>query len=187
MAEESLMKTSILIAAILAIAGCATPYRDREALRAERLAKEARERQAAEEARLRASENTKTEVAGSDEKAFLNSHGQPDTEELIEGATVYHYNYDNKPMIFVFRQGKLTSKMIDRDRVREISDKENQRVQAAEQERTQRLMLWQSMQNSQPVAPANTYNYQLPVNRPSSTNCTTYKVGNQLQTNCTGN
>lgn len=181
-ADKQAMKHILLIALSLNLTACVHHFKEdpeEKAARLERarihnelVAKEYEARMA-EEAR-QAAAIAATEKFGTPQATFDEAHGQPTQTEIHEGKTVYWYRDTDPPVYFVFKNGKLESKVIDKETMRAKEELDlkradlRQREQAnREQQKTNRMMIWQSMQNNR-----------------KRTNCTTRYVGNTAYTDC---
>jgi hypothetical protein len=180
------MKTSIYFILMIALTACTT--RPKETI-AERDARIERERIFDEQVKAEAARIAATEKVGAKQADFDANHGEPSEVHTDKDTTVYAFANWNPPMIFVFKKGVLVSKFIDKQMLAQKESAELQRAQILqqqeanrEQSKFNRLMLWQSMQNSRPQPTYQQQPYQMPTRK--TTNCTSQRFGNMVNTTC---
>jgi len=98
--------------------------------------KEAERELKIEQARVRASK------AGATIKEYVAAFGEPSSKEVINGNDVYYYDDELQPMIVVFASGRLLSRIIDREELRQ------RELLKAQRENTNRVIEEQQRQEN---------------------------------------
>lgn len=112
---------------------------------------------------------------------FKKYHGEPTTEEIVNGATVLWYDDQSNPTYVVFKKDRLTSIFLDRDTLqqRQNAQLQNQQMQADErrhqenQESARKARVLSAIQNFQQSSPQQAQQpYMMPmIKQPVTTNC----------------
>jgi predicted ATP-dependent protease len=105
-------------------------------------------------------------------KEFIFCFGPPNTEELVNGDKILWYDKET-PMFITFRNGKLTSMVIDRQTIRDRESASMQAAQMAQNERHHRAAIAESEANRNQAIWMNMIN-----NQPKTTNCRKDYFGN---------